>query len=101
MALGQPRPITSRPMTLTSAPARPTGFEHPTTHTMAHPPSDIMVFERTDSGFSLIGGNGRGAGWAGIVDVPDAEQTLVRKAWSVGTLVRLTSRRPQQVVGPY
>ena len=87
-------------MTLASAPlhaASPTDLSH----SVSHPPSDILVFERTDAGFSLIGGNGRGAGWAGIVDVSDAEQTLVRKAWSVGTLVRLAGRRPQQVVGPY
>ena len=87
-------------MTLASAsPHAPARTE--LTHSVAHPPSDILVFERTEAGFSLIGGNGRGAGWAGIVDVPDAEQTLVRKAWSIGTLVRLAARRPQQVVGPY
>jgi diguanylate cyclase (GGDEF)-like protein len=70
-------------------------------HSVAHQPTDILVFERTDAGFTLIGGNGRGAGWAGIVDVPDSEHTLVRRAWAAGTPVRTTSRRPQQVVGPY
>ena len=87
---------------MTLAPAPASNSDRPAlAHSVDHPASDILVFERTEAGFSLIGGNGRGAGWAGIVEVPDAEQTLVRKAWSVGTLVRMNSRRPQQVVGPY
>src|SRR5687768_13457973 len=67
----------------------------------ADTPKDVLVFERMDAGFSLIGGTGRGAGWAGLVDVPDAERTLVRRAWTVGVPVRVAGRRPQQVVGPY
>jgi diguanylate cyclase (GGDEF)-like protein len=70
-------------------------------HAVAHPVSDMLVFERTETGFSLIGGNGRGAGWAGIVDVPDAEQNLVRRAWTVGMPVRLAARRAEQIIGPY
>lgn len=62
---------------------------------------DVLVFEKTEAGFSLIGGSGRGAGWAGLVDVPDAEQTLVRRAWSAGVPVRVAVRRPQQICGPY
>jgi diguanylate cyclase (GGDEF)-like protein len=79
----------------------PTNNRPAITHSVSHPDADILVFERTEAGFSLIGGNGRGEGWAGIVDVAEAEQTLVRRAWSGGMLVRVNARRPQQIVGPY
>jgi diguanylate cyclase (GGDEF)-like protein len=63
--------------------------------------TDVLVFERTDAGFSLIGGRGRGEGWAGIVEVAAAEESLVKRAWKVGVPVRQQGSRPQQAVGPY
>ena len=47
-------------------------------------PADILVFERTSTGFALIGGSGRGAGWAGIVDIPDGDRSLVDRSWRRG-----------------
>src|SRR5688500_12115566 len=91
---------TFRGMTLASG-TSPARNQPALGHSITHPPSDILVFEKTEAGITLVGGNGRGAGWAGIVEVPDSEQTLVREAWSVGTPVRMTSRRPRQVVCPY
>jgi diguanylate cyclase (GGDEF)-like protein len=64
-------------------------------------PTDVLVFEQTERGFTLIGGRGRGEGWAGNVEIASDEQNLVRKAWGVGMPVRMSSRRAQQVVGPY
>ena len=64
-------------------------------------PGDVLVFERTPAGFSLIGGTGRGSSWAGVVDVSDAEESAVTRAWSTGVPVRLDGRHAQHVVGPY
>jgi diguanylate cyclase (GGDEF)-like protein len=62
---------------------------------------DVLVFEQTERGFSLLGGTGRGAGWAGIVDVDAAPGSLVGLAWQRGTLVRQSSDQAVQIVGPY
>ncbi len=64
-------------------------------------PKDILVFERSETGFSLIGGIGRGAKWAGIVELSDAEDSVVRRAWSTGLPVRVSERRAQHIAGPY
>lgn len=64
-------------------------------------PKDVLVFERVATGFSLIGGTGRGATWAGLVEVSDAEDSLVCRAWSTGVPARLSGRKPQHTVGPY
>jgi diguanylate cyclase (GGDEF)-like protein len=60
----------------------------------------VLVFEQLGEGFSLVGGSGRGAGWAGIVDLPP-DGTLVSRAWRAGTLAWLDGTRPAQVAGPY
>lgn len=62
---------------------------------------DILVFEHSDRGFSLIGGIGRGAGWAGIVDVEPDPSSLIGRAWQRGTLIRRSNDQPSQIVGPY
>jgi len=64
-------------------------------------PRDILVFERTGNGFSLIGGSGRGTTWAGIVDLSDDDDSVVRRAWSTGLPVRVSDSRAQHVAGPY
>lgn len=62
---------------------------------------DVLVFEHSEAGFSLIGGSGRGAGWAGIVDVGTGPDSLVGRAWQGGRLVRQVGDEPSQIVGPY
>jgi diguanylate cyclase (GGDEF)-like protein len=49
----------------------------------------------------LIGGIGRGAGWADVVVVRAADEPLVDRAWRTGALVRSTSADSIRVVGPY
>jgi len=63
-------------------------------------PADVLVFERTEDGFALIGGRGRGAGWAGIVDIVEGDGSLVDRAWRRGAAVRAAGES-SQVVGPY
>lgn len=62
---------------------------------------DVLVFSHSDDGFALIGGSGRGVGWAGIVDLEPADDSLVGRAWQAGTPTRQASARARHVAGPY
>jgi diguanylate cyclase (GGDEF)-like protein len=66
----------------------------------ASAPTDVLVFEHSANGFALIGGTGRGASWAGIVDLA-GEESLVARAWDSGLAARQTADRPRQIAGPY
>jgi len=70
-------------------------------HASTPPTDDVLVFEHRDSGFTLVGGSGRGAGWAGIVDLDLADAGLVGAAWRRGTAERISGSEPAQVAGPY
>ena len=63
--------------------------------------ADMLIFEHSDHGFVLVGGTGRGAGWAGIVQLDRADDALVGRAWRRGTAERVSGSRPAQVAGPY
>ena len=62
---------------------------------------DVLVFESAGEGFVLVGGSGRGAGWAGVVELDAANIGLVGRAWSRGTPERLSGPRPTRIAGPY
>jgi len=68
---------------------------------VAEPIEDVLVFEYSDAGFSLVGGRGRGAGWAGLVQLEPLDGSLVGRAWQVGRAVRVDHERPRHVAGPY
>src|ERR1700745_701815 len=64
---------------------------------------DLLVFRRVTEGrFAHLGGSGRGAGWAGIVEVgvEEAESVLAAVPGS-GTVFRRTEPDPWHVLGPY
>jgi diguanylate cyclase (GGDEF)-like protein len=64
--------------------------------------ADLFVFRRVaDRRFAHIGGVGRGAGWAGIVEVGVEEERLVGAALSSGEVVRWCAAEPRHVLGPY
>ncbi len=63
--------------------------------------ADVLIFEHTDGGFVLVGGTGRGAGWAGIVELERIDEALVGRAWRQGTAERISGSRPVQIAGPY
>lgn len=62
---------------------------------------DVLVFESTERGFALVGGTGRGAGWAGIVELVPPDDGLVGRAWRRGTAERIFSEQPIHIAGPY
>lgn len=62
---------------------------------------DVLVFEAQPDGFKLIGGKGRGAGWANIVELRMAENPTVAQAWKVAMPVRVATATPTHVAGPY
>ena len=63
---------------------------------------DLFVFRRIAEGrFAHVGGVGRGAGWAGIVEIGADEEPLVQAALSTGAVVRRAEPEPWHVLGPY
>lgn len=62
---------------------------------------DVLVFEHSDTGFALVGGRGRGAGWAGAVQLDADDDSFLGRAWRIGQTIRCDNRRPRQIVGPY
>ena len=62
---------------------------------------DILVFARSGDGFRLVGGTGRGVGWADIVDVRIADEPVVERALRAGIPIRIGAAEPVRVVGPY
>ena len=63
--------------------------------------ADVLVFEHVRDGFEVVGGRGRGAGWAGIVRLEQAEDSLVGRAWRRGVAQHIASADKEQVAGPY
>jgi len=62
---------------------------------------DVLVFRWQDNVFRLLGGKGRGDGWANIVDVGLGDSPIIERAWRSGVPVRVSSAEPVRVVGPY
>ncbi len=63
---------------------------------------DLFVFRRVGGRrFAHIGGVGRGAGWAGIVELSADEEPLVAAALTGDSVVRRSQAEPRQVLGPY
>jgi diguanylate cyclase (GGDEF)-like protein len=64
---------------------------------------DLLVFRRVAAGgFAHLGGSGRGAGWAGIVEVgADDDEPLLAAILDGDTVFRRTEPFPWRVVGPY
>jgi diguanylate cyclase (GGDEF)-like protein len=64
--------------------------------------TDLFVFRRIAEGrFAHVGGIGRGAGWAGIVEIGVEREPLVERALSTGEVVRRSEADPWHVLGPY
>jgi hypothetical protein len=63
--------------------------------------TDLMVFEIAGKRVRLLGGVGRGAGWAGIVEVMLADEPVVQRVVEGSRVVRVDEPQPVRVVGPY
>ncbi len=64
--------------------------------------SDMFVFRRVSEGrYVHLGGAGRGTGWAGIVELGEAEEPFVQSVIDGDTVLRRAEEDPWQVFGPY
>ncbi len=64
--------------------------------------ADLFVLRRvTGNQFVHFGGSGRGAGWAGLVEVDPADEVPLGKALATREPVRLTHGGKELVFGPY
>lgn len=64
--------------------------------------SDLFVFRRVaEERFAHVGGFGRGAGWAGIVEVGGDDPEVERLLASAKPVIRRSQQTPWRVIGPY
>jgi diguanylate cyclase (GGDEF)-like protein len=61
---------------------------------------DLLVFEVDDGRARLLGGSGRGDGWAGVVEVAIADEPLLSEL-AGRRVARMDADEPQHVLGPY
>jgi len=62
---------------------------------------DLLVLLRVDGRLRLLGGTGRGASWAGSVEVDPADEPSARLAAAGSSPIRLAGSEPLRVIGPY
>ncbi len=62
---------------------------------------DLLVFELRTGAAALVGGSGRGAGWAGIVEVTDADEPRLREVAERRRTIRIVGDAPSRIIGPY
>jgi diguanylate cyclase (GGDEF)-like protein len=62
---------------------------------------DVLVLHRAGRGLRLLGGAGRGASWAGTVEVQPAGEALLRRAKPGKPPIRVEETAPVRIVGPY
>ncbi|HTS14444.1 MAG TPA: GGDEF domain-containing protein [Candidatus Sulfotelmatobacter sp.] len=63
--------------------------------------ADALVFRRDGPRLDLVGGEGRGVGWIGIVDVEREAEALVLRAQAATRPLRIETATPTHIVGPY
>ena len=63
--------------------------------------ADALVFRRDGPRLNLVGGEGRGVGWIGIVDVERDTEALVVRAQAATRPLRIETATPTHIVGPY
>lgn len=63
--------------------------------------TDLMVFALADESARLLGGAGRGAGWAGTVEVAFEEEPNIGRVVDGGRVVRVDEPEPVRIIGPY
>lgn len=62
---------------------------------------DTLVFRAEGSRLTLIGGDGRGAGWSGIVALQQNEEPGIERARRGSGPLRLDEAAPVRICGPY
>jgi diguanylate cyclase (GGDEF)-like protein len=62
---------------------------------------DLLVFALREDGASLLGGSGRGAGWAGLVELSAAGEPPLAELLERRRVQRVDHDAPVHIVGPY
>ncbi|GAB3593196.1 hypothetical protein GCM10027446_15090 [Angustibacter peucedani] len=62
---------------------------------------DVLVFRRVGARWTHLGGLGRGASWAGCIELHDQSDARLGTALTRGRPVRRHGQRPHHVIGPY
>ena len=65
------------------------------------PAQDTLVFRVSPRGFNLVGGQGRGVGWTGIVDLPADGEPLAVRVCRRAQPARVSSGAASRIIGPY
>jgi diguanylate cyclase (GGDEF)-like protein len=63
--------------------------------------TDVLVLQRDGERLRLLGGAGRGAGWAGVVEIDAGSEPHARLAAPGTSPVRLAGSEAIRVIGPY
>ena len=63
--------------------------------------TDVLVLQREGDRLRLLGGVGRGAGWAGSVELATADEPHVHLVAPGSSPIRLAGSEPVRVIGPY
>lgn len=63
--------------------------------------NDLLVFELSGGRARLCGGSGRGAGWAGVVELEVSNEPHVRALLEGVNVVRISEASAVHVIGPY
>lgn len=65
--------------------------------------ADVLVFRRiAAASWAHVGGLGRGQGWAGIIEIDEADDALsIRIPEQIGAVCRSEFNEPDRVLGPY
>lgn len=63
---------------------------------------DVLVFRRVGAGtWAHVGGVGRGAGWAGIVEATETAEPMLRQVLADPMPVRVLASAAARIIGPY
>lgn len=62
---------------------------------------DLLVFELHEDGASLVGGAGRGAGWAGLVEVEAGNEPHLGEVLDRRRVLRVEGDAASRIIGPY
>jgi len=63
--------------------------------------ADALIFRAEGGRLTLVGGEGRGRGWGGIVETERAAEPLVERAQAGSRPIRIEAPQAVHVVGPY
>jgi diguanylate cyclase (GGDEF)-like protein len=75
--------------------------ENVASRSVATDAADVLVFAIEADRLSLVGGQGRGAGWSGIVDTQMTNEPLAARARGRGAPVQVSGSEAVRIVGPY